>query len=391
MSLRIAMIHESEYAQHRWPRFTLIVQALQKIGHDISIYSFGKSRPLESDPKVSDVNGGFLTYLLSVFLHVWSSRVVFGFGLNIPLIKQLNVSRPDIIIFHYAHVGVALLFAKQFLGWHSLLVYDWNDLNVRMGVSSRNSRRRRRFWRWVEESFVPSHSDHVIVLSNFAKKLLASWGIPADKIVVVNELVPLKINHTVLDRKKDRSMVDRTIIWHGFVRPYQILGLTTVIRALAQLPSSKRPKFRIIGPFFSEDHKERIFKVAHQLGIAVEIKDYVHRDALDVLLDSADSGIQVLPNELFAHFINGVKLAEYVSHGLPVLCSRLEGPSELVNGNGLLYDPDNPKELRTAITTLFSSRYPEFLDRAVEMAYREFSEEAILAKVTHLAEELKRD
>ncbi len=389
MSLRIAMIHESEYTQHRWPRFTLIAQALQTIGHNVAIYSFGKSRPQESDSKVFDVNGGLLTYLLSVFLHVFSRRVVFGFGLNIPLIRQLNRFHPDIIIFHYTHVGMALLIARQVLGWHSLLVYDWNDLNVRMGILSQHRRGRNHFWAWLEERLVPRNSDYVIVVSNFAKKLVASWGIPADRIAVVNELVPLKLSRAAMERRRNRPLVDRTIVWHGFVRPYQIPGLMTVVRALAQLPSTERPRFRIVGPFSSEADRQRIGKMASRLGVAVEMTGYVHRDVLDTLLDSGDAGIQVLPNELFAHFINGVKLAEYISHGLPVLCSRLEGPSELVNGNGLLYDPSNPEELAAAIASLFSARYPEFLDSAVEVAHREFSEEAILSKIAELMEKLE--
>ena len=84
-----------------------------------------------------------------------------------------------------------------------------------------------------------------------------------------------------------------------------------------------------------------------------------------------------------------MKLAEYVSHGLPVLCSNLEGPSELVRGNGLLFDPELPASLSEAILCLFSERYPEFRSRAIEVANDEFSTSAVYRKISSLAERLE--
>lgn len=384
--MRIAMVHESPYDPDRWPRFRLISQHLLRQGHDVSILAFWSGQGTEDDPPVREIAGGTLAYVLSAAVYIISSQIVFSSGLIFPLVRILNQERPDAVIFHYAHVGFILALAKRVLGWSAVLVYDWNDLGVRMRLFPARPRFRDAIWLWLEEQTVPRLADRVVVVTGFARNWLCSRGMSRQKIVVVNELVPLKLNQASMKSKIGRSPDQRTVIWHGYVRRYQVPGLVTVIDALGHIPASSRPKFTIVGPFDDSRSRRGLEELAAKMGVEIELLGLLSRANLDTLLDEADVGIQLLPDELFSRFINGVKLAEYVAHGLPVICSRLGGPGELIDRNGILVDPENPAEIAKAIMTILSDSYEGFVENSVRRAVEEFSEDAIRTKVSQIAE-----
>lgn len=388
--MRIAAIYESPYLRGRWERFDLIVEHLRELGHDVIILSLGRTGSEEDDVISVDISEDPLLRVVNEVFYRLTFRSMDKVGYLLSAVPELRRARVDAILFHYVSSGFPIFLMTRYFPKPPRLIFDWNDLSTRMGFWPSQRGFKYRLLRWMEERLMPRLSDGIIVVSSFAKTLLRSWGILASKVLILNEIVALE--PYLSERRSTASEGEpgqrpRTLIWHGFLRGYQLPGIRTAIHALALLRKAKTNcRLEIIGPWEGVSSETEVRSLAGSLQVEVEFVGHLEKAALRRRISRADLGLQLLPEDFFARFINGVKLSEYICAGLPVICSNLEGPSELINGNGLMVRSGDAGDLAKKIVTVMGPDYDHFAANSEEIARREFSHDAIGAKVRVLSD-----
>jgi glycosyltransferase involved in cell wall biosynthesis len=386
--MKIALIHESDFIEGRWRRFDLMYKYLKALNNEVKIFAFSRRETNRED--VVDIRVTPLTRMVGTAIHFLTFKLISNPSYLIKVCFELRKIEPDIVIFHHYDLGLFLLAFKQILFKNTKLVYDLNDLRIRMGYYNQRETPLFKFFAWIEEVFISRHVDGIIVPTNFGKSYLAGRGIDSKKIFILNELVDLESFHDAAAQKRRyETFTDPTkekkLIWHGFIRHYQVDGIAGVIKAIS-IVQEKIPKIKllIVGPSQHPEFMEKLILLAQRLNIDVEFTGKVQSLQMPMILNTAHVGIQPLPKALFTRFINGVKLSEYICSGLPVLCSNLEGPAELIRGNGLLFDPKDIRDLADKIIKIFESDYEELMDNSNKIAVEEFSHTAIEKKISDL-------
>lgn len=363
-----------------------------ELGHHIAILSFGGSESRLPWVQEVDLSRKHLLRVINKLALRFSLGTLNQVGYLIAALKTLREYRPDAVIYHYPTSGLVLYMATRLWESRPLLVFDWNDLSSRMAFWPKSSGLRYRLSRWLEEDFVSRISHCTWVVTDFAKKLLVGWGYPSERIFVLNELVSLEpyVAARESTAPAPRNNGKNALVWHGFIRSYQVPGLEATIRALDLLrESGLQCQFTIIGPCEHAEDEERLRILASSREGSIRLKGPLRKEDVRSELLAADLGLQLLPNTLFARFINGAKLSEYLCAGLPVVVSDLEGPAELVRGNGFLAKLGDVENLASNIRKALRGDRGMLSHRSSEIAEEEFSRESIKRKISSLDQHLE--
>lgn len=176
--------------------------------------------------------------------------------------------------------------------------------------------------------------DHFICLSEFQKNILVGEGLPADRAsVMVN---PLSFSAETIHQKGRGGYV----AYVGRISPEKdILTLLEAARRLDDVP------FKFAGDY------HRMSEVVKQIPVNCEFLGQLNAGEIDKFYRNAR--MVVFATRCYEGF--PTVLMEAMSHGLPLICSRIGGLPEIVeNGvNGLLYEPGNADELAARIQMLW--------------------------------------
>jgi len=174
----------------------------------------------------------------------------------------------------------------------------------------------------------------VIALNQFAKNRLVKAGFDAERIVVLPNMVDVPDNPT------DASQ-GRYAVFSGRMSPEK--GVATLLEAARRTPEIP---IRLVGggPTLGE-HMAEAPSNATFLGQIAEN---------GVREEYRGARLLVVPSQWF----EGCPLVilEAMSHGLPVIASRIGGLPEIVDDgvSGLLFDPGDPRDLAERIHRLWS-------------------------------------
>lgn len=141
------------------------------------------------------------------------------------------------------------------------------------------------------------------------------------------------------------------------------------------------------GPLFGEDaYDAELRRRADELGIADRVVLAGDRDDARALMRAVD--VCVHPSVLDEPF--GLTVIEAMSGGLPVVASRRGAPAEIITHavDGMLFDPDDPDALPTALRTLLAdpALAASIASRAAERA-ADFSSAAMVSGVEAVVRE----
>jgi len=266
-------------------------------------------------------------------------------------LKVLRRGREANIIFAQDPVSVGLpsLLAAKILGKKFILKivgdYAWEQGMQRFGVKDLLDEFLDKKYGWRVEilrkiqKFVAKNAAIIIVPSEYLKRVIFKWGIPADKIRVVYNAVekPRQIFSAV---SRDFILsVGRLVPWKGF---------GTLIEIMKELP--KEIKLIIIGSgpeYYNLKFKIENLKLNEQVKL---IQQLPHEKSLDYftkakifILNTAYEG---LPHVVL----------EAMAYGAPVIATNVGGNPEVIknNYNGFLVDYDNKNQLKDAILKLWS-------------------------------------
>jgi glycosyltransferase involved in cell wall biosynthesis len=128
-------------------------------------------------------------------------------------------------------------------------------------------------------------------------------------------------------------------------RPHK--NLPRLLEAMAGIPAERRPLLVI--PGYRTWHEDELREQARRLGIEGDVRllGWVSQAQLEGLY--AASSVFVLPS-LFEGF--GLPVLEAMQRGLPVACSNRSSLPEVAGDAALLFDPERPEEIGSAISRL---------------------------------------
>jgi glycosyltransferase involved in cell wall biosynthesis len=198
------------------------------------------------------------------------------------------------------------------------------------------------------------HVDHYLCLTRFQRDILVKEGLPQDRVSVLTNPVEIKVAEQSVEMERD------SVLFVGRVsREKGIASLFDAARVCSDIP------FDVAGSW-------QAMSEASELAPGnVTLLGPVPSQELGALYEKAR--IFVLPSVWYEGF--PTVLLEAMSHGLPVVCSRIGGLPEIIDDGvtGLLYEPGNVDELADRIRTLWQN--PALCQKLGEAGRRKVLEE----------------
>lgn len=360
-----------EYLEARGFRFTVFTSSYkgikQKKFKEFNIYRF----------RYAPKNLEFLTHDTGVYEKLKEGpvyKVLTVLYMLCGLINAIYLSltkRFDIVHVHWPmpHIIFALPF-KIFQ--NSRVISQFHGSEV--GILEKFNQISKKIFTWLINTF----SDRVITNSSYNKVRLINLGI--DKNV---EIIALSNPHST----ELRPYVKKDKIYILFVgRFVEFKGLPVLIRAFAEIvkkyPSAE---LHLVG---DGPQKPELIKIVKELKLNSNVKFQGFLVGEPLLEAYNKATIFVLPSIKTKTGETeglGVVLIEALSHGVPVIGSKVGGiPDIIIDGKtGLLFEPDNHLELAEKITLLIEN--PELRKKLVEGGQKHilenFSWEKIVEKM----------
>lgn len=209
-----------------------------------------------------------------------------------------------------------------------------------------------RLLRAVQRRYVALAS-HVIAPSTHVGRLVAGWGVPADRIHVVYNAVDGEVFAGLPDRATVRTELGwspstPTIVTVG--RLTHVKGVDLAIEALAALPDAVRLVVVGDGP-----DSDALANLANRLGVAHRVEFTGRKSLSEVARYLAAGDVFVLASrtEGLPHVVLEAMLA-----GTPVVATRVGGTPELVHDGetGRLVPPDDAGALTSALRASLEDR-----------------------------------
>ena len=296
-------------------------------GISVDVVTFGAVRNL---PRVIR----HLAYLFLLFRRVRTAEIIFA---------QDPVS-----------VGLPALVVSKILGKKFILKvvgdYAWEQGVARFGVTDQLdefSRKKRGYSLYVNalkmiETYVARHAQKIIVPSKYLKKIVANWGIPEGKIVVIYNAFD-----GVLEKIEETPKEEKIIISAGRLVPWK--GFVTLITVMPPL-LKHFPDIKLIIAGDGPDRAmlERCIQELH-LETSVFLVGGLPREKLFRYIKSASVFVLNTSYEGFSH-----QLLEVMALGTPIVTTSIGGNPEIVRNeyNGLLVKPDDRDALIRSIERL---------------------------------------
>jgi len=375
-----------------WQRFDIITEELAKAGNQVYIIGLAyrwrswRDRLLGKVERKSSATDLIPPRPLAT-LDVILGKLGFldGLAQALMLLSLTLKIKPQVVILQDEPVGFDFWFLlfKRLADLRFRVIVDYQDLIVRLVTYGQGKSLKRSTGIVLNEIVVPSLADALIVITNFGKMYLSSM-FPHKPIHIVRELVdPERFavidEQLVINQRKEFNIKesDNVLFWIGHIGAGRSLtGLMVLFKAMS-LAEVENLKLLLVGGAPS-NLVLQLKGLAEKLNISVLFTGFVKRSSPRhiAFYHVGKVGVFVLPEDLFTHFIAGMKVAEYLAAGLPVIAPDLKGVSEVVKGNGLLYKPGDVEDLASKIEQIFKMNLDELGKKSKQIANEILSAQA---------------
>jgi len=208
------------------------------------------------------------------------------------------------------------------------------------------------YLQWILGRFTCLRSKLIRVNSRAVWKLVASWGVPEDKLRLVSDRVDLSMFRPDIDAsglKERLGLKGPTLLYVGSLT--EIKGVEVLIRALP-LIKEEAPGVKLVlvgdGPL-----RSKLEEVALKLGVrdSVVFVGRVEHSLIPRFMAACD----ILVHPSFTESLGRV-LLEAQASGRPVVASRAGGTREALKEGvtGLLFTPGDPFDLASRVKRLLA-------------------------------------
>jgi glycosyltransferase involved in cell wall biosynthesis len=231
------------------------------------------------------------------------------------------------------------------------------------------------------QTWVTNQATKVIAPSEYLKGVIAQWGVPRERIVVVySALYPLSVSGTKEELRAQLSYTKPTLVTAGRLVPWK--GFPAVIEMLHSLLATHPDSTLIIAGDGEEEQMLRTLVKEKNLDSHVRFIGRVSKDALGAVIKAADVFVLNTAYEGLSH-----QLIEVMDVATPIVTTTAGGNPELIthNVNGFLVEFNDVPALLDATKRLLD--YPETRDRITKSARaraKDFSEDKMLTKLVEV-------
>lgn len=372
--MKVLQVNKFNYLRGGADKYFLdLCKLLEQAGHQVARFSMRHSNNVPSDyDRYFVSNVSFQSINLHALVKI-VPRIIYSLEAKVKFAKLLDDFKPDVMHLHniYHQISPSILpeakkrnipvvmhvhdfklvcpnykmFAKgkicqKCLGqkyYHCGLTRCFRRSFVRSWLATLEMYLHHRVWHLYEKNI-----DLYIAPSRFVKDKLVEWGVPADKITVINHY---------LDAKNYQPHYDLGQYLLYFGRLDQEKGVDKLIEAMTKV---KDMSLKIVG--FGPDHKalNRLIKKLDLTG-KVKLVGPKYDDELKNLVQQAYA--VVVPSQCFEIF--GLVNLEAAALGKLVIAARIGGIPEVVKDQttGLLFEPASVDDLAAKIN--WSLQHPE--------------------------------
>jgi len=368
-----------------YQRFDIIISELRKAGHEVHV--IGLKRKWNN--KKQKIFGYFeqANGAINIIEPRWASMIdvlmdrlfIAGFfEVLMFLILCLKV-KPDVVIIQDEPVGFSFWFTIFSKIFKIKTFADYQDLIVRLVSYPNNKGLSYKLGILINEKIVPRNVKGLIVMNQFGKKYFNDI---TKRIFIIRELVNSETYNDVADEIKNRIISEFNInlkkfkiLWVGRLHPRHLKSLVMLFRAVNEIPFKEKIQIIIVG---SGEQLPYLMRLGKTLSLDVIYTGFLPpvSQSLIALYKVSDIGFMSGVNEIFMHFIGGVKLSEYLSAGLPVIAPSLYGIKEIVKDNGVFYNPDDINNLKQKLIFMLNADLKRMSEKSKEIAYELLSSQA---------------
>jgi len=357
------MILDAEYPNDA--RISNECESLIKAGHEIFLFCLSYNKSFVQQEIINQINVrryfcSKISYKLSALANDLSlySNIMFSKIHDFALTNDVEVLHIHDIQIADASLKVAeKLQIKTVLDLHENrpeIMKDYKHVNSFLGKLLISSKR----WKIAEEKFV-NQSDKVIVVTKEAKKeLLTRSKLKNNEIIVYPNTVRQSFYKNKITNQEIKETYSNDFVMLYIGNTSKRRGLDTVLDSMIRIKKSvNNIKLIILGKSsYDNELKKKINKL--KLDSVVDFIGWVDESDLYKYLLVSDVGISPLHSNLHHDTTYANKLFQYMSFGVPIVCSDSKAQANLINENncGVIFKNNNINDFTRVLLELIKNK-----------------------------------
>lgn len=207
------------------------------------------------------------------------------------------------------------------------------------------------------ERFIYRRADHILVVTEGARRNLIAKGVVPDKVTVLPHWVDEKLFSQTDDSA--RETIRRQYGWEDqFVVLFAgnlglVQGLDTAILAMKALPPEEKVRLVLIGDGADRQRLQALVDT-HRLQDRVQFIERQPMDKMPGFMAAADALLVHLKRSQLSHYVIPSKTMAYLAAGRPILMAMDGAAADLVRqaNAGITLTPEDPAQLAAAVCRL---------------------------------------
>jgi len=347
-----------------WIRFDTITELLREKGFDVWILGYAQNwsnlkrkilGSIDVDAKNKIINITQPRWLAAIDVLIHNFILLGGLGYAILLYLVCKKLKINSIILADDMVGTNFYFLliKKISRMKINTIIDYQDLTARLHTFKSKNLLKRIISTTVDEVINPKLAKKIITITNFGKEFLfhrskINRGFVIPHILKFNSELNLKTNKEEAKKYLGYDPKYFIFIWSGHLGGFTTNDVLFLIKGISM--SKYRDNILLLLTGSSPNYYiNYIYSYAKRLNVNVKYVGYLDKKTYMQYLQASDVGVFTRPQSLFAHFLTGGKVFDYMLAGLPVIVPCLKGQLEVIKGNGLCYKPGDVKDLAMKI------------------------------------------
>ena len=195
-------------------------------------------------------------------------------------------------------------------------------------------------------------SNLILVLNNFAKNFLKTYGIKDSKIFVLPQFIDLNrfrnhVNKEELRKKLGLNKDEIIIMSSGVFRAGNYSAMLKFIRAFARLENEfkKNLSLAIIGISHRKEFISKVIEEGNKVGLIIKYLGPYSKEMLNHYLRASDIVLFLSLKNLGACFNTPIRLSEYLMSRTPILAVDLPNVREYIKDENFLFDINNEEDI----------------------------------------------